>query len=84
MLTLGVFIFRLTDTQFKLDTLDKDPFALDSLTRPMPFRGRHTNRNQTYNIKFTLYSVVNKLYFRSAECRRFALVCTHLTLNDLQ
>uniref|UniRef100_A0A3Q3W2Q5 SH3 domain-containing protein n=1 Tax=Mola mola TaxID=94237 RepID=A0A3Q3W2Q5_MOLML len=31
-------VLELTDTQFKLDTLDKDPFALDSLTRPMPFR----------------------------------------------
>ncbi|XP_061551710.1 cTAGE family member 5 isoform X1 [Phycodurus eques] len=29
---------KLTDTQFKLDALDKDPFALDSLARPLPFR----------------------------------------------
>uniref|UniRef100_A0A665WFJ3 MIA SH3 domain ER export factor 2 n=1 Tax=Echeneis naucrates TaxID=173247 RepID=A0A665WFJ3_ECHNA len=26
---------KLTDTQFKLDTLDKDPYALDSLARPL-------------------------------------------------
>ncbi|XP_029349388.1 cTAGE family member 5 isoform X2 [Echeneis naucrates] len=31
---------KLTDTQFKLDTLDKDPYALDSLARPLPFRER--------------------------------------------
>ncbi|XP_077945169.1 cTAGE family member 5 isoform X3 [Gasterosteus aculeatus] len=30
---------KLTDTQFKLDALDKDPYALDSLARPLPFRG---------------------------------------------
>ncbi|XP_049597108.1 cTAGE family member 5 isoform X2 [Syngnathus scovelli] len=29
---------KITDTQFKMDTLDKDPFALDSLARPLPFR----------------------------------------------
>nr|XP_061798650.1 melanoma inhibitory activity protein 2-like [Nerophis lumbriciformis] len=29
---------KITDTQFKLDALDKDPFALDSLARPLPFR----------------------------------------------
>ncbi|XP_037096842.1 melanoma inhibitory activity protein 2 isoform X3 [Syngnathus acus] len=29
---------KITDTQFKMDTLDKDPFTLDSLARPLPFR----------------------------------------------
>ncbi|XP_077587682.1 cTAGE family member 5 [Stigmatopora nigra] len=29
---------KITDTQFKLDTLEKDPFALDSLARPLPYR----------------------------------------------
>lgn len=38
-LTLVVFVYRLTDTQFKLDALDKDPYALDTLARPLPFRG---------------------------------------------
>lgn len=47
MLTLGVFVYRLTDTQFKLDALDKDPYALDTLARPLPFRGEHTHINQT-------------------------------------
>lgn len=43
VLTLGVIVCRLTDTQFKLDALDKDPFALNSLARPMPFRGTYTH-----------------------------------------
>ncbi|TKS65501.1 cTAGE family member 5 [Collichthys lucidus] len=34
----GLFRQKLTDTQFKLDALDKDPYALDSLARPLPFR----------------------------------------------
>ncbi|XP_061157257.1 cTAGE family member 5 isoform X2 [Syngnathus typhle] len=29
---------KITDTQFKMDTLDKDPLALGSLARPLPFR----------------------------------------------
>ncbi|XP_060939094.1 cTAGE family member 5 [Limanda limanda] len=33
---------KLTDTQFKLDALDKDPYALDSLARPMPFRAERS------------------------------------------
>ncbi|CAL8270959.1 unnamed protein product [Merluccius merluccius] len=33
---------KLTDTQFKLDTIDKDPYALDSLARPLPFRGERS------------------------------------------
>lgn len=33
------FVYRLTETQLKLDTLDKDPYTLDSLARPLPFRG---------------------------------------------
>ncbi|XP_040916664.1 melanoma inhibitory activity protein 2 isoform X2 [Toxotes jaculatrix] len=33
---------KLTDTQFKLDALDKDPFALDSLARPLPFRAERS------------------------------------------
>lgn len=33
---------KLTDTQFKLDALDKDPFALNSLARPMPFRAERS------------------------------------------
>ncbi|CAL9686237.1 unnamed protein product [Knipowitschia caucasica] len=28
---------KLTDTQFKLEAIEKDPYALDSLARPMPF-----------------------------------------------
>ena len=34
----------MTDTQFKIDTLDKDPFALDNLARPLPFRGLKTHK----------------------------------------
>ncbi|XP_041809808.1 melanoma inhibitory activity protein 2 isoform X2 [Chelmon rostratus] len=34
----ALFRQKLTDTQFKLDALDKDPYALDSLARPLPFR----------------------------------------------
>ncbi|KAG7280972.1 hypothetical protein CRUP_022983 [Coryphaenoides rupestris] len=34
---------KLTDTQFKLDTIDKDPYALDSLARPLPFRGERSS-----------------------------------------
>ncbi|XP_072222138.1 cTAGE family member 5 [Leuresthes tenuis] len=33
---------KLTDTQFKLDSLDKDPYALDSLARPLPFRAERS------------------------------------------
>ncbi|KAM9341202.1 cTAGE family member 5 [Symphorus nematophorus] len=33
---------KLTDTQFKLDTTDKDPYALDSLARPLPFRAERS------------------------------------------
>ncbi|XP_034530545.1 cTAGE family member 2 isoform X2 [Notolabrus celidotus] len=33
---------KLTDTQFKLDTLDKDPYALDTLARPLPFRAERS------------------------------------------
>uniref|UniRef100_A0A3P8RUU1 SH3 domain-containing protein n=1 Tax=Amphiprion percula TaxID=161767 RepID=A0A3P8RUU1_AMPPE len=33
---------KLTDTQFKLDALDKDPFALNSLARPLPFRAERS------------------------------------------
>ncbi|KAM3595066.1 uncharacterized protein V6R79_017844 [Siganus canaliculatus] len=33
---------KLTDTQFKLDTLDKDPYALDNLARPLPFRAERS------------------------------------------
>ncbi|XP_051941621.1 cTAGE family member 2 isoform X2 [Hippocampus zosterae] len=29
---------KLTDTQFKLDALDREPFTLDSVARPLPFR----------------------------------------------
>ncbi|XP_065803833.1 cTAGE family member 5 isoform X2 [Labrus bergylta] len=36
----ALFRQKLTDTQFKLDALDKDPYALDSLARPLPFRER--------------------------------------------
>ncbi|XP_026160979.1 cTAGE family member 5 isoform X2 [Mastacembelus armatus] len=34
---------KLTDTQFKVDTLDKDPYALDSLARPLPFRAERSS-----------------------------------------
>ncbi|XP_054652161.1 melanoma inhibitory activity protein 2 isoform X3 [Dunckerocampus dactyliophorus] len=34
----ALFRQKITDTQFKLDALEKDPFALDSLARPLPFR----------------------------------------------
>nr|XP_020477580.1 melanoma inhibitory activity protein 2 isoform X2 [Monopterus albus] len=33
---------KLTDTQFKLDALDKDPYALKSLARPLPFRAERS------------------------------------------
>ncbi|KAM9842474.1 cTAGE family member 5 isoform 2-T2 [Aulostomus maculatus] len=38
----GLLRQKLTDTQFKLDNLDKDPYALDSLARPMPFRAERS------------------------------------------
>ncbi|XP_061824388.1 cTAGE family member 5 [Nerophis lumbriciformis] len=34
----ALFRQKITDTQFKMEALDKDPFALDSLARPLPFR----------------------------------------------
>ncbi|KAM9707519.1 LOW QUALITY PROTEIN: cTAGE family member 5 [Menidia menidia] len=33
---------KLTDTQFKLDSLEKDPYALNSLARPLPFRAERS------------------------------------------
>lgn len=60
-LTLGVFPYRLTDTQFKIDTLDKDPFALDSLARPLPFRGQHKYINQAHIMKLAVYPAANEL-----------------------
>ncbi|XP_042244820.1 melanoma inhibitory activity protein 2 isoform X3 [Thunnus maccoyii] len=33
---------KLTDTQFKMDALDKDPYALESLARPLPFRAERS------------------------------------------
>ncbi|RVE66282.1 hypothetical protein OJAV_G00105830 [Oryzias javanicus] len=39
---------KLTDTQFKLDSLDKDPYALNSLARPLPFRGRPSSENRAF------------------------------------
>ncbi|XP_013869225.1 cTAGE family member 5 isoform X2 [Austrofundulus limnaeus] len=33
---------KITDTQFKLDSLDKDPYALNSLARPLPFRAERS------------------------------------------
>lgn len=33
---------KMTDTQFKIDALDKDPFALDNLARPLPFRAERS------------------------------------------
>ncbi|KAM8917097.1 cTAGE family member 5 isoform 2-T2 [Spinachia spinachia] len=38
----SLFRQKLTDTQFKLDALDKDPYALDSLARPLPFRAERS------------------------------------------
>ncbi|XP_039641696.1 melanoma inhibitory activity protein 2 isoform X5 [Perca fluviatilis] len=38
----GLFRQKLTDTQFKLDALDNDPYALDSLARPLPFRAERS------------------------------------------
>ncbi|XP_047468001.1 melanoma inhibitory activity protein 2 isoform X2 [Mugil cephalus] len=38
----ALFRQKLTDTQFKLDALDKDPFALDTLARPLPFRAERS------------------------------------------
>lgn len=37
-LTVDRFASRLTETQLKLDSLDKDPCTLDRLARPLPFR----------------------------------------------
>jgi len=34
---LSLFIYRLTEAEFKLDLLEKDPYALDVPVRP--FRG---------------------------------------------
>lgn len=33
---------KITDTQFKLDSLDKDPYALNNLARPLPFRAERS------------------------------------------
>ncbi|KAM6917291.1 cTAGE family member 5 isoform 1-T1 [Lycodopsis pacificus] len=38
----SLFRQKLTDTQFKLEALDKDPYALDSLARPLPFRAERS------------------------------------------
>ncbi|XP_028251236.1 cTAGE family member 5 isoform X2 [Parambassis ranga] len=38
----ALFRQKLTDTQFKLDALDKDPYALESLARPLPFRAERS------------------------------------------
>lgn len=38
-----LLVFRITDTQFKLESLDKDPYALNNLARPLPFRGKPTH-----------------------------------------
>ncbi|XP_045920544.1 melanoma inhibitory activity protein 2 isoform X2 [Micropterus dolomieu] len=38
----ALFRQKLTDTQFKLDALDKDPYALDTLARPLPFRAERS------------------------------------------
>lgn len=38
----ALFRQKLTDTQFKLDALDKDPYALNSLARPLPFRAERS------------------------------------------
>ncbi|XP_074517841.1 cTAGE family member 5 [Sebastes fasciatus] len=38
----ALFRQKLTDTQFKLDALDKDPYALDCLARPLPFRAERS------------------------------------------
>uniref|UniRef100_A0A672ZA45 MIA SH3 domain ER export factor 2 n=1 Tax=Sphaeramia orbicularis TaxID=375764 RepID=A0A672ZA45_9TELE len=38
----ALFRQKLTDTQFKLDALEKDPYALDSLARPLPFRAERS------------------------------------------
>ncbi|CAJ1074018.1 melanoma inhibitory activity protein 2 [Xyrichtys novacula] len=38
----ALFRQKLTDTQFKLDALDKDPYALNSLARPQPFRAERS------------------------------------------
>ncbi|XP_037343496.2 cTAGE family member 5 isoform X2 [Pungitius pungitius] len=43
----SLFRQKLTDTQFKLDALDKDPYALDSLARPLPFRGGQGEQDQS-------------------------------------
>ncbi|KAM8917098.1 cTAGE family member 5 isoform 3-T3 [Spinachia spinachia] len=44
----SLFRQKLTDTQFKLDALDKDPYALDSLARPLPFRGRPASETRAF------------------------------------
>ncbi|XP_067100040.1 cTAGE family member 5 isoform X1 [Osmerus mordax] len=33
---------KLTDMQFKLEVVEKDPYALDNLPRPMPYRGERS------------------------------------------
>lgn len=39
---------KLTDTQFKLEAIEKDPYALDSLARPLPFRGRPASETRPF------------------------------------
>lgn len=39
---------KLTDTQFKLEAIEKDPYALDSLARPLPFRGRPASETRAF------------------------------------
>lgn len=39
---------KLTDTQFKLEAIEKDPYALDSLARPLPFRGRPSSETRAF------------------------------------
>lgn len=56
-----VFVYRLTDTQFKLDALDKDPYALDSLARPLPFRGQHTHTHALLSSRYILFLIISGL-----------------------
>ncbi|XP_055087065.1 melanoma inhibitory activity protein 2 [Periophthalmus magnuspinnatus] len=39
----ALFRQKLTDTQFKLEAIEKDPYALDSLARPLPFRAERSS-----------------------------------------
>lgn len=59
-LTECVYVYRITDTQFKLDSLDNDPYALNSLARPLPFRGKPSTQTYSHSVHFPRVALINQ------------------------